>query len=102
MQDSSDFEKLKIVRKRHDHSQRGVVLRTRGPHHVEVRWFNRNEITDCHVAALEASDMEFGDRVWVTDLPAEREGYVCGHGDDGSLWIHLRVKRSQVRVRMPS
>lgn len=63
---------------------------------MEVFWFNLNETNDCLVSALEASDMEFGDRVWVTGLPEDGEGYVCGHGDDESLWIHLRVKRSQV------
>ena len=76
-----------------------VLERDAGTPYVEARvqWLEPNErIGYCLLSALEKDVRAFAEKVQITGIKDGAEAYVSESEDDESVWVHMKVKRSQV------
>lgn len=102
---TSQIEEGTRVRKWALHSWKGVVLRVldrdAGTPYVEaqVRWHEPNKKDDyCLLSSLEEDVIAFGEQIQVRDIQDGTEAYMSGKDGEGSVWVHMKVKLSQVVV----
>ncbi len=82
---------------------KGIVLkvfeRDAGTPYVEaqVQWLEPEErIGYCLLSALEKDVRAFAEKVQITGIKDGAEAYVSESEGDESVWVHMKVKRSQV------